>query len=210
MPTFIDNVMQAGGRLDGNILLWIQDNLRFDWLTPIMQFITFIGVGFVWGALALVFLIMKRYRSAGVMMIIAMAIGFLITNIVLKNIVARPRPFTVGPSFGLVSLPDFLGNFPKDSSFPSGHTTVSVAAALAAAFSHKVERFIKIPGIVLSILVIFSRLYLGVHYPSDIVGGILVGVFGALVAELVMRKWDERRGGDMIVREGDYYGSRRR
>lgn len=166
-------------RLDINILLWIQEHLRIDALTPFWKVITFLGnAGWFWIVLAVALLVTKKTRRTGIAALLSLAVGFLITNVLLKNIVARPRPFDAYTEI----IP--LITRPTDFSFPSGHTCASFACALI--FFRMLPKKYGVPAVILAGMVAFSRLYLGVHYPGDVLGGFLVAVFAStLVYHLV-------------------------
>ena len=106
--------------------------------------------------------------------LLSIAIGFLITNVLLKNMVARPRPFDAYTEI----IP--LITRPTDFSFPSGHTCASFACALV--FFRMLPKKYGVPAVILAGMVAFSRLYLGVHYPGDVLGGFLVAVFTSTLA----------------------------
>ena len=166
-------------QIDMNILLWIQEHLRIDALTPFWKVITFLGNGgWFWLVAAAVLLISKKTRRTGSAALLSIAIGFLITNVLLKNMVARPRPFDAYTEI----IP--LITRPTDFSFPSGHTCASFACALV--FFRMLPKKYGVPAVILAGMVAFSRLYLGVHYPGDVLGGFLVAVFAStLVYHLV-------------------------
>lgn len=167
--------MQQLIALDGQILLWIQEYVRQDWMNGFWTAITRLGDGgWFWIALSLVLLCFKRTRKAGAAGLLALALGALITNVALKNLVARIRPYEVVN--GLVCLIEKQ----KDFSFPSGHTCASFAAA--AAYYKILPKRYGVSALVLAALIAFSRLYVGVHYPTDILGGLAVGLFAAWVA----------------------------
>lgn len=166
--------------LDGKILLFIQEFLRFDWLTKVMKFITSLGDGgVIWIVAAVILLCMKRYRKTGTAMAVALLIGYLATNLVLKNLVMRPRPYEV--MAGLHALIGPLG----DSSFPSGHATSSIAAGFV--MLKGTPRYVGITAFVLAVLIALSRLYLGVHYPTDVLVGALIGLFAAFCAKYIVK-----------------------
>ena len=119
-----------------------------------------------------------RTRAAGAASLVSIAICFCITNLVLKGCVARPRPDAVMDAI----VP--LIRTPRDYSFPSGHTTVSFAGALVC--YRMLPRRYGIPALVLAGLIGFSRLYLGVHFPSDVLGGFLVALAGSGVSVKVL------------------------
>lgn len=161
--------------MDGQILIWIQENLRFAFLTPVMKFITHLGdAGFFWILLTLGLLIFKKTRRVGVMSAVALLGALLIDNIILKNLVGRIRPYEV-----VEGLQCLIGA-QKDFSFPSGHTGSSFASAVVC-FKELPKRY-GIPLLVLAFLIAFSRLYVGVHYPTDVLAGMVIGTLVALLA----------------------------
>lgn len=173
--------------LDGNILLWIQENMRADWITPFWKAITFLGnSGWFWIVASLILLVPKKTRMIGLTALIAIAIGALITNVGLKNIVARTRPYEVVD--GLTRLIEAQ----HDYSFPSGHTCASFAVA-GVYFHMFSKRFWAWGSLVLAALIMFSRLYVGVHYPTDVLVGLLVGIFAAWLACKIYEKWLKQR-----------------
>lgn len=183
--------MESLFALDGAALLWIQENLRTDWLTPVMLLITKLGnTGFIWIVLSLVMLCFRKTRLAGLAGIGSLLCSLLFTNIILKELVARPRPYTVLEN--LVSLIGTAGGY----SFPSGHTSSSFACASAVCFMLK-KTDLKWSWLLLVFAAVmgFTRLYVGVHYPTDILGGAVLGVFygyagfqGALFVEWLWMK----------------------
>ncbi|MBE5775830.1 MAG: phosphatase PAP2 family protein [Clostridiales bacterium] len=167
--------MEAIFNIDAHILLWIQEYVRSPILDPIMKGITHLGDGgAIWIALTVILLCVKRTRRAGIACAISMVIGLLVTNLVLKNWIARIRPYEV-----IQGLTILIGK-PHDWSFPSGHTTNSFAAAWVM-FTMLPQKF-GVPALILAVLICFSRMYVGVHYPTDILGGIAVGCFAAWCA----------------------------
>lgn len=172
-------------RLDGHLLLAIQD-LRQPWLDPVVSLFTKLGdAGVLFIALSLGFLVFKPTRKAGIAALMAMALGLLITNITIKPLVERPRPWLDWPIIPLV-----MENDPN--SFPSGHTCVAFAAGLswARTLPRKGKR---ICAVALAVLMGLSRLYVGVHYPSDVLAGALIGSFCAWIAWKGYLAWEERR-----------------
>ena len=158
--------------LDGNILLWIQEYVRADWMNGFWRLITSLGNGgLFWIGLGIVMLVFKKYRLAGGAGLLSMALNYLITNLTLKELVARPRPYTVLEE--LTILIDRPGEF----SFPSGHTSCSFAFAVAIYLL--LPKKYGVPAMVLATLIAVSRLYVGVHYPIDILGGVAVGIICA-------------------------------
>lgn len=146
----------------------IQSYLRCDFLDATMPIISMLGnVGAIWIVCAVVLLVIPKTRKVGVILAVSLAIEALCCNVILKPLVARIRPFDVNTAVQLLISP------PTDFSFPSGHTGAAFAAASALFFS---KNRLWIPSLVLAILIAFSRLYLYVHYPTDVLGGILLGI----------------------------------
>lgn len=170
--------------LDGNLLLWIQENLRADWLTPVMQTITKLGsLGFIWILLSLGLLCFKKTRRAGVAGLMGLVFSLLLNNMLLKNVFARVRPYEVVE--GLV----LIGKQASDFSFPSGHSGSSFAAAVAIVRSLPKGRA-KWLILAFAFLMAFTRLYIGIHYPTDVLCGSLTGTLcGFAAAYLVRTFW---------------------
>ncbi len=163
--------------LDGNILLWIQEFIRNDVLTPIFVLITKTGNGgAVWLILTAIMLLFKKTRKAGILSLTALFFSVIIDNVILKNLVARTRPYEV------ISGLRLLIERQTDFSFPSGHTGSSFAAAVI--LYKELPGKQGIPALILAVLIGFSRLYLGVHYPTDVICGALIGT---LIAVMVRR-----------------------
>ena len=146
------------------ILDLIQDNIKSGLMDSIMPLISHLGdSGLVWIILSIGLVIPKKTRKLGFVMIIALVLNGIICNIILKPMLARIRPFDVNTSIKL------LINKPRDFSFPSGHTSASFTAA-SVLFFRRSKLFV--PSLILATLIGFSRLYLYVHYPSDVVNNI--------------------------------------
>lgn len=141
-------------------------------LDKIMTVITTLGdAGIIWILIAIVLLFNKKTRKCGFLMAISMLLGIIIGNLFLKNLIARPRPFSLD---GTIQL---LIKTPSDYSFPSGHTLASFEAAVIIFLHNKKWG---IPALVLAALIAFSRMYLFVHYPTDILGGVILGTLIAV------------------------------
>lgn len=172
--------------MEADILLWIQNNIRNDVLTPIFKFVTTLGnAGMIWIVLSVGLLIPKKTRRVGVLALVSLSFSALIDNVILKNVVARTRPYDVIE--GLTSL---VGS-QKDYSFPSGHTGSAFAAAVVM-FRGLPKKY-GIPILVFACLMGLSRLYVGVHYPSDVLGGVLIGTGIALLTHWFGTVWIEQK-----------------
>lgn len=159
--------------IEQNILLWIQENLRNEILTPFFVLITSLGnAGIFWILLTIGLLIPKKTRRVGILSASALLLSFLINNVLLKNLIARARPYEV------IEGLSYLVRKPIDYSFPSGHTGSSFAAAVVLFLSF--PKKYSVWFLVLAFLIGFSRLYVGVHYPSDVLVGALIGTLAAV------------------------------
>lgn len=168
-------------RLDGNILLFIQEFLRNPVMTPVMKFITTLGNGgIIWILLTVLLLAVPKTRRVGCMLTAALLGTLLINNIILKNLVARTRPYEV------IEGLTYLVKKPTDLSFPSGHAGSSFAAACIM-FRRLPGRY-GVPALVLAILISLSRLYVGVHYPSDVLFGVISGIAISYAAEMTVER----------------------
>ena len=149
------------------ILDWFQ-TLHTPVLDKFMTSVTKLGnAGIFWIILTVLFLLIPKMRKTGVVMAAALIIDLLLCNVLLKNFVARTRPYDVNT--GIQLLVATL----RDYSFPSGHTAASFASVTALYLSG--ERRIGLIALVISCLIAVSRLYLYVHYPTDVLGGIIFG-----------------------------------
>lgn len=164
--------------LDGNILLFLQEYVRNPVLTPILKVITTLGNGgAIWIALTVLLLIIPKTRKVGCMAALALVGTLLINNMLLKNLVARTRPYEV------IEGLTYIVRTPVDYSFPSGHAGCSFAVACIM-FRRLPGRY-GVPALVLAILISLSRLYVGVHYPSDVLFGVISGIAISYMAEEV-------------------------
>ena len=140
----------------------------------IMVFITNLGsAGIIWIILTVVCLIIPRTRKAGWVMAASLIVDLILCNGILKNLVARTRPCDVNKSIQL------LVKRPWDYSFPSGHTAASFASVTALYLAG--EKKLWKPVLVLGCVIAFSRMYLYVHYPTDIIGGIVTGIASGIL-----------------------------
>lgn len=153
--------------MDLSILQWIQGNLRCTVLDTVMPAVTALGNGGVlWLALAAVLLLRPQTRRTGWMLLGTLALESVCCNLLLKPLVARPRPFALEPGVQLLIAT------PGDFSFPSGHTAAGFAVASALYFG---KSRLWLPALAAAALIAFSRLYLYVHYPTDVLAGAVLG-----------------------------------
>jgi undecaprenyl-diphosphatase len=174
------------------ILEWIQENVANGFLDFLMPIITIFGdAGIFWIACAAVMLIFPKTRKTGLAMGVALVMGLLVCNICLKPLVARMRPLVyeveiLGNSAAdLLHSGQLLVGKPSDFSFPSGHTIASFEAAGVLMLNNKK---LGIPALVLAILIAFSRMYLFVHYPTDVLVSVVLGTLFAILANYLVKK----------------------
>lgn len=161
------------------ILDWFQ-TLHTPVLDKFMTSVTKFGnAGIFWIILTVLFLLIPKMRKTGVVMAAALIIDLLLCNVLLKNLVARTRPYDVNT--GIQLLVAKL----RDYSFPSGHTAASFASVTALYLSG--ERRIWIIALVISCLIAVSRLYLYVHYPTDVLGGIIFGCLSGWIGYHIVK-----------------------
>ena len=167
------------------VLDWIAAHLRCPVLDTLMPLITHLGDGgILWIALAAVLLCLPKYRKTGLAMGVALLMGLLICNLWLKPWVGRLRPFDYVLQHLHRVIP-LLIEAPTDFSFPSGHTIASFEAATVLQIRHKNWG---IPAIVLAILIAFSRLYLYVHFPSDVLFAMALGIGIGFIANFLINQ----------------------
>ncbi len=163
-----------------NILIWIQENLRCTFLDYVMPYITYLAeYGLLPIIISVVLISIKRTRKCGIVMVLSIAMGFIIVNLGLKPLIARVRPYDAYPLYEL------LINAQSDFSFPSGHTLVAFECAMSLAMYYKK---LALPSLIIASLVGFSRLYLYVHYPTDVLCSVLLGIVFAFVSKLITEK----------------------
>jgi undecaprenyl-diphosphatase len=168
------------------ILDWIQANLQCSFLDTVMPIITMFGdAGIFWMAWATLLLVFRKSRRTGLGMWFAMAMGLLVCNIILKPAVGRMRPYDLQWENFQVMI-NLLIDKETSLSFPSGHTIASFEACTVLLLNSKL---MGIPALILAILIAFSRMYLYVHYPTDVIfsvfAGILFGIIGNAIAKRI-------------------------
>lgn len=153
-----------------NFLIWIQ-NHRTKTLNIIFRIITHsCDFGTIWILAALIMIFSKKYSRTGFAAIISLTASLIVCNAVLKNIFKRIRPYDRHEMISRIISQK------TDSSFPSGHSSASFAAAVTFLLSPQINILFGVAAVILAILTAFSRLYVGVHYPSDVAAGSLLGI----------------------------------
>lgn len=149
--------------------------IKCQFLDFLMPKISFLGnAGWIWIAAAVLLLLFKKTRKHGITLALGLIMCLVLNNLTLKNLIARQRPFDYDPSIQLI-IPK-----PGEFSFPSGHTLSSFMAATVLWYADK-KRF-GIPAVAVASLMGFSRLYLQVHYLTDVVGGVVLGIIFGIAA----------------------------
>lgn len=164
-----------------SVLHWFE-SIHNPVLDVIMKCITVLGnSGIFWILLAVVLMFFKKYRKTAVSMAFALVLSLIFTNLIIKILVARERPFAVDPSL----LQSLLIKKPTDWSFPSGHSSASFAAAVAVFCNDKRPG---IPLVILAALIAVSRLYLTVHFPTDVIAGTVLGIIYGIGGYIIATK----------------------
>lgn len=157
-------------------ILYFLQELHIPWLDSAMVFFSSLANhGEIWLVIGLAFLCFARTRKIGIAMLISITLSFIAGNLILKNLIVRPRPCWIDNSIELLILN------PGDYSFPSGHTLVGFTSSVSIFLQ---QRKWGAAAFILASIIAFSRLYLFVHFPTDILGGI---VLGTVVSFLVYR-----------------------
>ncbi len=162
------------------IMKAVHNLVQCDFMDFFMTAISKIGNGgAVWIVMALILLSMKKYRRLGLEIAVGLIAGLILGNIVLKNLIARPRPCWIFDNI------DMLIAIPKDFSFPSGHTLASFTSAFILLAA---DKQMGIPALIVAILMALSRIYLFVHFPTDILGGIALSFIIFIILKKIMKK----------------------
>lgn len=175
-------------QIDFNILNAIQ-SIRNPFLDAVMPIITYLGSGgLVWSITAIIMLCFKKSRKTGIIMIVSMLLGLFLSTMGLKNVIARERPYNTDGA--LLNAENLLIGIPSGRfSFPSGHAISSFSAATVIMMYNKK---LGIPEIILASLICFTRLYLYVHFPTDVIAGAVFGILIAFFANFAVNKiWEK-------------------
>ena len=166
---------EKGTVLEVQILLWIQKNLRNNILSPILIAVTKLGNhGMVWIAAASLLFLCEKTRAAGFLSFMALIGSMIINNMIIKRLAARTRPYEVIPELKILIEKE------KDLSFPSGHT--GSAFAVATVLFCCLPQGYGIAALSFAFLMGLTRLYVGVHYPTDVLAGAVIGtLIGVLI-----------------------------
>ena len=161
------------------------------WMTSVMELISLLGkAGIALIVLSLVLLVIRKTRRFGTAMILGLAIGAVVVNLWLKVVVARPRPYADINGF-YYPLWQMMGSHTEsDYSFPSGHTNAAFACMVPAFLLGK--KSWSWLCLLFAFLMGVSRIYLVVHYPSDVLGGLIMGTFAGLLGVLIMKHLPEK------------------
>jgi undecaprenyl-diphosphatase len=179
-------------QLDFAILNWIQSHLRCAFLDALMPKVTLLAeYGIVLILLGMVLLCIKKYRVCGAALLGGLAGGLLIGNGMIKNLAARLRPCWINTDVPLLIA------LPEDYSFPSGHT---LHCFIAATVLLHYDKRLGVPALILAILIAFSRLYLYVHFPTDVLAGAVFGIGIGLLAVFTAEKIRSRNSKEKQAR----------
>ena len=183
----MQSILQTIQQIDNNIYLAVYQ-LRQPWLDKIMPLITHLGTGgFIWLGWALLLYLRgtSTSRRVAFLTLVALIISFFLSNELIKGLVNRTRPYQTLDE--IITLVKPL----QSTSFPSGHTATSFACAMVLAQAGGIMRWLPLT---VAVLIGISRIYVGVHYPSDVLAGALVGLLcGMLVLRIPIKSVFGRR-----------------
>lgn len=186
-------VLEGIQQWDETLLRWIAEHWRVDWLNPLVMVYTSLGnAGLCFIGLALLLVALRKTRWSGITALTAMGLGMMVTNLTIKPLVTRPRPW--------VAMEDFvtLVTSSDPHSFPSGHTTAAFAFGVALCLTLP-QKWAKATALVAAALMGLSRLYVGVHFPTDVLAGAVIGTLCGVLATYVIRwvkdAWARRQAG---------------
>ena len=160
------------------ILDSIQKNLSGNIMNKLMCYVSTLGnCGTLWIILTIIMLFFKKTRKYSITCALSLIIMFLTCNVFIKNTVCRLRPIQIRKFVNLIVSP------PSDYSYPSGHTFAAFAFATALLCCNKK---LGIPAIIAACLMSFSRLYLYVHFPTDVFAGIVLGIITGILSYYIV------------------------
>ncbi|MGN0985373.1 MAG: phosphatase PAP2 family protein [Candidatus Enterenecus sp.] len=177
--------MSALQQLDETVLRWIGEHLRLGWLNgPVMLYSTLGNAGLLFIALTVLLLCLRRTRRAGLAAAGGLIVDLLVVNVTIKPLVSRARPWVVMEGF------ETLLTSSDPNSFPSGHTCAAFAFAAALCVAAP-KRWMKGAAVAAAVLMGLSRLYVGVHFPSDVLAGAFIGTLCGLAGAWLAGKLTE-------------------
>lgn len=171
--------METIQNFDFAVLDGIQDIFQCDFLDTVIPLITHLGHGVIWSVFGLIFLFIKKYRFNGICIITALTVTVIISEFIIKPIFLRERPYLSNPEI-LLLIPE-----PSGTSFPSSHTSTSFACAVQF---FGINRKAGIAAVSFAGIIAFTRLYLYVHFPTDILGGIVLGLILGFAVRALSKK----------------------
>ena len=176
--------MHAINAFEAQILIWLQSVLGCPFLDAVAKALSWLGDhGRVFILLAVILLCFKKTRVLGAVLALALILDLMVVNMVIKPLVARIRPYDFDSAIRIIIAP------PGDFSFPSGHTAVAFAAAASLGSLCKKAR---VPAFAFASLMGLSRIYLMVHYPSDVLAGAVLGSLCGLLAVFLWKMFENR------------------
>ncbi|HIZ77470.1 MAG TPA: phosphatase PAP2 family protein [Firmicutes bacterium] len=167
-----------------SFLMWIQEHIVNGFLTPIMKAFTTLGNGgILWIIIIVLLILFPKTRKLGIICAVTLIVDAILCNLVLKPLFERARPFT--EIIISLEIPIPMGN-----SFPSGHTSSSFAVATAIFLAHKK---LGIAALAVASIIAFSRMYFFVHYPTDILAGMILGILCAVVVSAIFNHYSKKK-----------------
>lgn len=159
--------------------------LRCEALTVIMKVFSYLGSGgIIWIVTGLILTAIPKTRKIGIFSLVALAVEYTVGDLMIKPLIARERPFIQHPWI------DTIIKHPGSYSFPSGHTSSSAAVSFMIFLHNKKAG---IPMMIIAVLIMFSRLYFCVHFPTDILFGVIHGVLWTVIVYILLNKIIEKK-----------------